>query len=121
MKLSQLIEIFPALSALAQTKLPARTGYRIAKAINLLKPELTAYENERIKLAESLGKRTEDGQQFKFNDGNAKEFIQQMNALTDEEVTIAFPTITPDDLGDVSIEPAHLATLDGIIIKELMK
>lgn len=46
------------------------------------------------------------------------EIFPSLNALTDEEVTISLPTISPDDLGDVSIEPAHLAALDGIIIVE---
>jgi hypothetical protein len=118
MKLSKLIEMFPALNTLAQSKLPAKTGYRIAKAINLIKPELAAYEEQRIKLAESLGTKTDDGQQFKFEDDGAKKFIEQMNALTDEEVEITLPSITPDDLGDVAIEPVHLAALDGVFIKE---
>lgn len=118
MRLSKLIEITPALNALAQTKLPAKTGFRIAKALTMIRPELAAYEEQRIKLAESLGKKTEDGQQFHFEDENAKMFIAQMNALTDEDVNIQLPTIAPDDLGDVSIEPAHLAALYGSVIVE---
>jgi hypothetical protein len=119
MKLTKLIEIFPALNALAQCKLPAKTGYRIARAINLIKPELAAYEAERIKLAESLGTKSEDGQHYQFADDNAQAFVVQMNALTDEEVDITLPTITPDDLGDASIEPQHLIALDGVFIVEL--
>ena len=118
MKLSKLIEIAPALNALAQTKLPAKTGFRIAKALSIIKPELEAYEGQRIKLAESLGTKTADGQQFQFEDGNAKAFIEQMNALTEEEVAVTLPTITPDDLGNISIEPSALMALDGVFIKE---
>jgi uncharacterized protein Veg len=119
MKLSKLIEVFPALTTLAQCKIPAKAGFRIAKAIALIKPELEAYEGQRMKLAESLGTKTEDGQQFKFEDDNAKSFIEQMNALTDEDVSIVLPTITPDDLGDVSIEPAHLVALYGVVIADV--
>ena len=118
MKLSKLIEINPALNALAGLKLPAKTGFRIAKALTLIKPELEAYESQRIKLAESLGTKTEDGAQFKFEDDAAKQFIEQMNALTDEDVAITLPTIKPDDLGDVAIEPAALMALCDVFIVE---
>jgi hypothetical protein len=118
MKLSKIIEMAPALNALAQLKLPAKTGFRIAKALNLIKPELEAYEAQRIKLAESLGTKTEDGSQFLFQDENAKSFIEQMNALTDEDISITLPTIKPDDLGDVAIEPSALMALDGVFIVE---
>ena len=118
MKLSQLIEIFPALNVLAQSKLPAKTGYRIAKAINLIRPELAAYDAERIKLATELGTKSEDGQQYQFADDAAKKFMAQMNALTDEDVAITLPTIAPDDLGNVAIEPQHLLALDGVFILE---
>ncbi len=118
MKLSRLIEIFPALNMLSQSKMPAKTGYRVVKAINLIRPEIAAYEGERIKLAESLGKKSEDGQHFNFEGDNAKNFMDQINALTDEEVEITLPTITPEDLGSLSIEPQHLLALDGVFIKE---
>ena len=117
MKLSQLIEIFPALNTLAQSKLPAKTGYRIVKAINMIKPELAAYDGERLKLCEELGTKTEDGQQFQFETDAAKQFMEQLNALIDEEVDITLPTITPDDLGNLNIEPQHLLALDGIFIQ----
>ena len=129
MLLSKLLEITPALTALSQTKLSAKVGYRIAKAINLVNPELMAYDAQRVKLAESLGKKSADGKVFEFIEidpetkevirDNSKEWDAQLKAMGEEEVDIKLPTITPDDLGDVSIEPAHLAALDGIIIKEV--
>ena len=122
MKLSALLEISPALSALATTKLPAKSGYRIGKWITLIKAEETAYHAERNKLLQELGTpgEVQDGnQQFTFTEESGKQFIEQQNALSDEEVdTASLPTITPDDLGSAEIEPHHLAALDGIIIKE---
>ena len=118
MKLSQLIEIFPALNALVSLKLPAKTGFRIAKALTLIKPEMEAFEAQRIKLLESLGTKTEDGSQYAFEGDNAKTFISQMNALTDEEVAITLPTISPDDLGDADVGIPVLMALCDVFIKE---
>ena len=118
MKLSKLIEIAPALNTLAGLKLPAKTGFRIAKALMLIKPELEAYEAQRIKLLESLGTKTEDGTQYAFEGDNAKAFIAQMNALTDEEVATMLPTITPDDLGDADVGIPVLMALCDVFILE---
>lgn len=117
MKLSKLIQVFPSMQALAQTKLPAKVGYRIAKAINLARPELETYEAQRIKLAESMGRLSEDGQHYIFEGNTSSEFSEQLIAMGDEEVALEFPTITMEELGDVKIEPMHLAALDGILIK----
>ena len=61
MKLKQVIDIATALSSIATAKLPAKASYRIAKAINLLRPEVTTFEEQRVKLAKELGTLSEDG------------------------------------------------------------
>ena len=118
MNLSQLVQITPALQALAGTKLPAKSAYRVAKAINLITPELKLFEEHRLKLAEEHGTKSEDGQNYTFANGSAEAFSAALQTLLDEEVAITLPTISPDDLGTADIEPAHLAALDGIIIKD---
>ena len=118
MRLSKIIEIAPALNTLAGLKLPAKTGFRIAKALTLIKPEMEAFEAQRIKLLESLGTKTEDGSQYAFEGDNAKTFISQMNALTEEEVAITLPTISPDDLGDADVGiPVLMALCDVFIVE----
>lgn len=118
MKLSKLIEVFQAMQALSQTKLPAKVGYRVAKSINMIRPELEAYEQQRAKLAESLGKISDDGKQYLFDGQSGKDFQDQISAMLDEEVTLDLPSITPEDLGDAEIEPMHLAALDDFFIKQ---
>lgn len=117
MQLRTLISITQAIHALGATKLPAKTAYRVAKAINAIRPEMAAYDEARLKLAAELGTLSEDGLQYVFGD-NTQAFIRQHEALLDEESTVTLPTITPDDLGDVAIEAHHLAALDGVFIKE---
>lgn len=118
MKLKTIIEITPALQALGATKLPAKIAYRVAKALNLVRPDVMAYEEQRIKLAEELGTLKPEKGVYLFADDNATAFDAQLKALLDEDVAITLPTITLNDLGDASIEPMHLAALDGIFIAE---
>ncbi len=118
MKLSKIVEVFPSVQALSATKLPAKASYRVAKALIALTAEVKLYEEQRIKLAEEFGTKSEDGKQFIFSDEDAPKFSEQMVALLDEECAVTLQTISPDDLGDVGIEAYHLATLDGILIAE---
>lgn len=117
MKLSSLLQIAPALSTMSQVKLPAKVGFRVAKAINMIRPTLEAYEQQRQKLLQELGS-SEDGQTFTFDAEAGKAFAEQMNALANEEVTLELPTVTVDELGSVDIEVGVLAALSGIIIVE---
>lgn len=117
MQLRTLVSLAPAFHALGATKLPAKTAYRVAKAINALRPELAAYDDARLKLAAELGTLSEDGQQYSFGE-NGPAFTRQHEALLDEDCAVTLPSITPDELGDISIEAHHLAVLDGVFIKE---
>lgn len=116
MKLKTIIEITPALSALGATKLPAKIAYRVARALNAIKPDAVAYDEQRMKLLRELGTPDEKDQNIVRLGDNAAAFDEQIKALLDEDVTVTLPTITLDDLGDASIEPMHLAALDGIFI-----
>lgn len=116
MKLSQLVNAFPAMRALGETKLPAKIGFRVAKALTLARSEITLYEASRTTLAQGLGTLSEDGSHFKFEGDNGVEFTAQHKALLDEEITTIFPSITADEIGDAVIEPSHLIALDGVLI-----
>lgn len=118
MKLKTIIEITPALSALGATKLPAKIAYRVAKALNAIKADYTTYEEQRTKLLRELGTPDKVDPNIVRLGDNAAAFDEQIKALIDEDVAVTLPTITLDDLGDASIEPMHLAALDGIFIVE---
>lgn len=119
MKLKQAVDVFAALSALAATKLPAKTGYRVAKALNTFRSDIASYEEQRNKLVSELGTPVNDGSgNFKFEGEAFKAFNEQHEAMLEEEVSPSFASICPDDLGNAEIEPVHLAVLDGIFIRE---
>lgn len=119
MKLKQVIDIAAALSSITTAKLPAKASYRVAKAINLLRPEVTTFEEQRIKLAAELGTLSEDRMSYTFDGDSAAKFQAQLNELLEEECNVVIPTVAPDDLGTAEIEPQHLIALDGAFIKEI--
>lgn len=118
MKLLKLVSAVPSIQALANTKLPVKTSYRVGKIINALQPELEDYEKQRQKLIQQYGKLSEDGTQYLFEGENAVKFQEKINEILDEDLTLIFPKLSLEDLGNIEIEPAHLAALDGFIIED---
>lgn len=117
-KLSELIESFPALQALASTKLPAKISYQVGKFVSIYTKELELYDKVRLEKAKELGTLTEDGQSYQFQGENAAIFKTETEELLAVEVEISKEPIKVADLGDVEIEAKHLAVLDGIVISE---
>lgn len=118
MKLSAVIALTPALTALGNTKLPVKASYRVAKAINKLNPDLEAYGKARAELAKRLSTLNDAGTAYEFKGPALAEFNSEHEKLLDEEVEIDLPKISIDELGDVVLEPVHLAALDGVILTE---
>ncbi len=118
MKLSQLVDAFPAMQALGQIKLPAKIGFRVAKALSLARPEVALYEATRSTLMQGLGTLSEDGKFYVFEGDSGAEFAAQHKAMLNEEVEITLPVLTQEDLDSAVIEPAHLAALYGVLIQE---
>ena len=120
MKLIQLVNAKPALTALATTKLPAKVAYRIGKSINLINSEFTSLEDARVNLLNSLGTPNTKTNQYEFEDGGVA-FQAAMAEIQNEEIILALPKFTLDELGPVNIEPVHLATLAdiGMLVDEI--
>lgn len=98
MNLKQLIEAQGAIQALLnQRGLPAVTSLRLARFWRQAKPELDAYESQRLKLADSLGALSEDGRQYHFTAPNADAFNKQVEAMQAEELNL---DVRPFDMVD---------------------
>lgn len=116
MKLKNLLELQPALQALASSRLPAVASYRIAKAVKAVGTELADYDAARIALCQKYGTLPEGGQEFQFTPEQMPLFHAELVQLLEEEVAVAFPRLAPSELGDLQIEPAHLMALDGVVL-----
>lgn len=115
MKLSQLLQISPSLQVLSTLKLPAKASFRIAKIVNLIKPDLAAHDVARTALLQELGTIDETGTSYNLTAVNSMKFGSAMAQLADEECDLVLPTLAISDLGDIEIEPLHLAALGELI------
>lgn len=116
MKMAKAIDTFVALQAIGQEKLKGGVSLRIGRALNMLQPEIKLFEEERTKLAKELGEPQENGS-YKFSDENIIVFNDKVNELMNEEIDITLPTISEEEVSEMTVEPSALAVLDGIMIK----
>lgn len=116
MKLSQLLQIFPSIQALGSIKLPINISLRIGLLIASLQTPLKEYDTRRLELYAEFGVLDVAVQQYKLKPELISTFNIQHEKLIAEEVSVTLPEIKLSELGSISIEPVHLATLLGIMI-----
>ena len=123
MKLADIVKIYPALRALAEEKLPARTALRVGRALTLLEKDYALYETTRNAKLQEYGTPDPAGPNaqgivgFSFSTKEALDnFAAEIQKMDEEEVNVTLPTITEDDLGNVAIEAKYLQVLDGVFI-----
>jgi hypothetical protein len=119
MKLSFLVQsIAPSLQALAGMKLPVKAAFRVGTAVTAIKPHMEEYEKQRTALFEKYGTLDETKQSYSVAPEKFEVFNKSFSDLLDEDVTVVLPKIKLSEMGDVSIEPAHLVALADMFIDE---
>lgn len=113
-KLSTILESWPALEAFSQQSLKIATAYKTAKLIKAIKAELEVYNEQRIKLLEGIGSvLSEDGKQYQIPTDKRAEFAEGMDQLVSIEVEI------PEKINisgeDISISPDMLIALEPFV------
>lgn len=112
--LSTIINAQPALEAFAQKDLSIATSYKVAKLIKAAQKELELYNEQRIKLLESVGSTlSEDGKQYNIPAEKRAEFAEKITELASIEVEM------PDKINisgeNISISPDLLLALEPFI------
>lgn len=115
MKLETLVNAAPALQALAATSLPVKLAYKIARVLPLVDAEMKAYGTARDGLLKQHGKPEADGRSYSFESAGAAAFAEGIEQLHAEEVTIEFPKVSIEALGESKMTPAQLASLDFML------
>lgn len=113
-KISTILEAQPALEAFARKDLSITTSFKVAKLIKAVNTELEAYNEQRIKLLESIGSTlSEDGKQYQIPMDKRAEFAESMDQLVSIEVTV------PDKINisgeKISISPDILLALEAFV------
>jgi hypothetical protein len=119
MLIEDLLNAQPAMQVLANVKLPAKTSFRLAKALKIIQPDLEAHEAVRLKTAQEFGTISKDGKIYEFATPELHASFQAaIKELQEEVVEPKFSMISVDDLGDAEIEPSVLLALFGILLSE---
>lgn len=111
LKMKELVGARNWLNTLANTQpKQAATSIRLARLARGATVELESYDEQKIKLARSLGE-TDDGQNFRFPDrAKREEWEAQIEALGDEEVTLPAVRLKAEDFDPAPL-PACMAAL----------
>lgn len=116
MKVVDLLRMQQSLTALANTKLPIKPAYRIAKALGQIEPVLKDLNVKQHELYKQFGDLNEDKTQYVVPETRKEEFNAAMAALTEEPVSLELLKTNISEFGSVLIEPVHIMALDGFVL-----
>lgn len=110
-RLENILDAQVALSELAKKDLSITTAYKIAKLIKVVSAEVELFNEQRIKLLQSVGSTlSEDGRQYLIPNDKKAEFAKSFTELVSVEVDV------PDKINlsgeTVSISPEMLIALE---------
>lgn len=113
-KLRTILNAREAAGRLAGQALPAAVSFRIAKLINVLNAELTAYETERVKLCEKCGTLNKDEGRYDITKG--EEFARELESLYNLDITLGVEKVALPD--NIAITPKDIINLSEFIMIE---
>lgn len=115
-KLQTVLDTQQALGQLSRISFPATVAYRLNKNLRLAQQEFSHFDEARIKILKELGTLNEAGTDYELSTENRKLFDDQIKALLDTEIDIAFMVVPIEMLGDAKIPPAAIGALEDIVI-----
>lgn len=118
MKLQTIINSTQSLRNLMAEKLPIKVSYRLSKLVIKIQPELTVYDEQRMKLVKELG--TEENGSWVVSPENITKFTDELAKLQELEVDLKFgedkefEKISMEDLGDIKISSEDMVNLNWL-------
>lgn len=106
----QILSMHSALQRLTAEKLPAAAGFRVARVLKRIAPELEAAQEQQRKLFEAHGER--DGEMLKLPAAAINEHLRPLLAT---EIEIECPRIRLADIDGCQIAVADMLTLEPIL------
>lgn len=116
MQLGQLIESKDALSRLAQEPLPAKTAYKLHKALKLIETEFEHYQKALAKLLERYGESHPTTQEPRISaqSPNWEAFQNEYQELLQTPVKLELPTLSIEEL-TCNLRAIDLVALEYLI------
>lgn len=114
----QLVASRDALATLSQIKLPVKTSFKLAKTIRLVDAAYQDFVTTLRKLQDEHAQRDENDERVVENNivqmKDLDEFNKAFNELKELELDLELEQLSLDDLGDVSIEPSVLFSVEWL-------
>ena len=115
MKIGEIVTALPALQKLASEKLTLKTLYKVSHMMSMLDKEISFYNQERMKIIESLGNNVENDK-WKIPEENIEEFNNRMNELLNIEIASEIKPVELPVSENVEMSYNDIKALDGFII-----
>lgn len=116
-KLSDAVNGVEGLNKLVEAKLPIKASYWVSRIIKKLATDIELYNEKRNALLKELGTAGEEIEgkvNYTFEGDNGKKFTEQIMTLLGVEIELDFNKIKIDDIGDATIEPKYLTTIEWL-------
>lgn len=135
--LRDLLDSQVSLKALCQQRLPIRKSYELGKIAKGVNSELTDYQSAHKTLCERYANKDEHGPimlnakgervgyepkaRYDIPKDKQEEFNSELDSLLAAEVSIPGAQLKISELGEISIEPAHVIALDWLLTEDGQK
>ena len=120
--INELLNVVPVLQELSNRTFKGSTTFKIARLVRELDKEMVLFEQARQKIAETYGKRKDDGSLEVLEDGTIKlqeDKIQECNDelvnLLNNEIEINAAKIPVSAFDDIELTPAQAVVIDSLI------
>ena len=120
--INELLNVVPVLQELSNRTFKGSTTFKIARLVRELDKEMILFEQARQKIAETYGKRKDDGSLEILEDGTIKiqeDKIQECNDelvnLLNNEIEINAAKIPVSAFDDIELTPAQAVVIDSLI------
>lgn len=114
MKMGQIITAVPALQRLADEKLTLKTLYKVNRLLSSLDKEISFYNQERIKLIESLGNNVQ-GDKWAIAQDKQAEYQERMTELMNLEIETEISPVMLPTSESIQMSYNDIKALEGFV------
>lgn len=121
-KLSVILDSMNILKELSNKELKGRTAFQVGKLIKKIDDEFSLFNETREKLISKYAAKDENGEyildsnnSYTFEGNNYADFMNDINALINTEVSIEASPIKLDDISELEFTPAQMVLLESFI------
>ena len=104
-----------ALSKLLTAELPVKIAFRLSRLYKVAQENLTAVEEQRVKLVSKYGKKVGDSEDMEVLPENLEKFQEELLSLLEEEIEVDYEPVGLDDLGDIKLTAVEMAALEPFL------